>query len=57
MVFMNPTLWILISGNLLDGFEFIGPFNSQKDGEQYGKTEFGDEGFEWHVIDLIKPGD
>lgn len=45
---------ILLVGNILEGYTFIGPFDSLDEAEEYGDTCFG-SGTEWMFATLSAP--
>ena len=49
---MQKIMWIVIKGDPVDGFEYIGPFSSTDDAEAYMDTESNDT--TW-MIQLVDP--
>lgn len=48
------TQWIVVSGNISDGCEFIGPFPDYDDALAW--AEGMPRGSDWHVVALQAPG-
>lgn len=44
--------WLIAYGNPVDGFNFIGPFNSEEDAIEYAERELTNQ---WSVAQLDKP--
>jgi len=50
---VKPTQWILVSGNVVDGFSFAGPFPTVEMAADYGD----DDDSEWCTAELVSPDD
>lgn len=47
-------MWLIIRGNILDGFEYIGPFLEAEEAEQWAIDN--DNLYDWVVTTLEDPG-
>ena len=47
-------MFALLIGNLADGFQFFGPFESTEDAEEFATNNNFED---WNIVELCKPSD
>lgn len=51
---MEEKQWLLVVGNVADGFTFHGPFDDAEEADEYASDNVAD-GVQWNIVPLQKP--
>ena len=47
--------WIVTTGSLVEGFDFFGPFENEKEAAEFGEQELEPEYITWSPAPMFEP--